>query len=152
MRRLTIVSLLVLAAVVVAGCAAIQQQKAAPPQSEFRNLQVFPPNIPHDELINAMRSFSRGLGTRCDGCHVVTKTEPKQEFDFASDAKANKKIARTMLRMTMNINDNWISRLPREADAPPQTAENTPRVSCWTCHRGKMEPEAPPPPPAPQQH
>lgn len=135
-QRLTIFFL----AAALTACTAIQQQKAAPPRSEFRNLQVFPQDIPREELIETMRGFTRALGVKCNLCHVVTQTEPKTEFDFASDAKPEKNVARTMLRMTMNINSKWISAVPVEAN------ETRPNVSCWTCHRGKQEPELPPPP------
>ena len=140
-KRLAFVTFLLFTA-----CTAIQQQKAAPPRSEFRNLQVFPQDIPREQLIDAMRGFTRALGVKCGECHVVTATEPKQEFDFPSDAKPEKNIARTMLRMTMNINNRWITALPQEPDEPRQN------VSCWTCHRGKKEPEPPPPPPPAGQH
>src|SRR4051812_38963462 len=102
-----------LSLVVVLGCTAISQQKAAPAapdQLEFHNLKVLPPNITHDELINTMRNFSRSLGTRCEHCHVQTATTPREEMDFASDAKPEKNVARTMMLMTRNINTNYISK------------------------------------------
>ena len=46
------------AAVVLAACTAMQQQKSQIRADEgiFHNLQVFPQNITHDELISAMRN------------------------------------------------------------------------------------------------
>lgn len=133
--------------VLVLGCTAVSQQKAVtaqPDNLEFHNLKVLPPNITHDELIATMRNFSRSLGTRCEHCHVLTSTTPKEVFDFPSDAKEEKKVARTMLLMTQRINNDYISKLEDE---------HGPRVVCSTCHRGKTVPEnwqppAPPPPPA----
>lgn len=124
-------------------------QPATPPaQPQFKNLQVFPKDIPRDNLIAAMRGFTRGLGVRCNHCHVVTATEPKEELDFASDAKDEKKVAREMIQMVAQINGTWIPRAQAaEGEAPPQAGENPTRVSCWTCHRGKTDPELPPPPP-----
>jgi hypothetical protein len=122
---------------------AAAQQQARP--SEFKNLQVFPKDIPHDDLIAAMRGFTRSLGVRCDACHVVTATEPKQVLDFPSDAKDEKRVARVMIQMTQQLNGAWMDRVeqaegPRtNASAQPTAAppeENEPRVSCWTCHRG----------------
>jgi hypothetical protein len=144
MRR---VSVFVLGLVLMAGCAAIRQQKAQAAKAdnlEFHNLKVLSPNITHDELIATMRGFSRSLGTRCEHCHVVTATQPKQVLDFASDAKPEKSVARTMILMTRNINGQYISTLPRHEETP-QT------VSCSTCHRGHTTPEpwTPPAPPAP---
>ena len=110
--------------------------------SQYKNLQVLPKDIPREQLLNTMRSFTRALGVKCNACHVVTATEPKEQLDFASDAKDEKRTARTMLRMTQDINRNWMARVA--ANAP---AQDRPNVTCWTCHRGKPEPEAPPAPP-----
>lgn len=144
MRRALVI---VVGLVIAAGCAAIRQQKAEAAKAdnlEFHNLKVLPPNITHDELIATMRGFARALGTRCEHCHVVTATEPKQVLDFVSDAKPEKHIARTMILMTRNINGQFISTLPKHEEAPQQ-------VTCATCHRGRTTPEqwTPPAPPAP---
>jgi len=128
--------------VAVAGCAAIQQQKAAEvraDQGEFKNLKVLPQNITHDELIAVMRTFSRSLGVKCDHCHAPTKVAPgeKEHPDFASDAKPEKNTARVMMRMT------------REANLQvSKVNEHGTQVTCYTCHRGKVMPEAAPPPEA----
>jgi photosynthetic reaction center cytochrome c subunit len=121
---------------------------AVAPKSEFKNLKVLPQDIPREQLLATMRSFTRGLGVRCDHCHVVTATEPKQVLDFPSDAKETKRAARVMLQMVMQVNDTWIPRVQTAAGDPPPAAGAAPemRVMCWTCHRGKPEPEAPPPP------
>jgi hypothetical protein len=117
------------------------QQPANP--GGFKNLQVLPKDIPREQLMATMRGFTRGLGVRCNHCHVVAATEPKEELDFPSDAKEQKRNARTMLRMTREINRTWIAKVDPKAAAEP-------RVSCWTCHRGKPEPEMPPPPQEPR--
>ena len=136
-RKLVFVS-----AFVFAACAAMQQQQASDPlpdQAGGRNLQVLPQNIPHDELLKTMRGFARSLGVRCDNCHVANPRGSKERFDFPSDAKPEKTIARTMIRMTRDINGTLRKRIP---DAEP--------VTCWTCHRGHKEPEeAPEAPPEP---
>ena len=130
MRSFAIVSVILLAA-----CAAIRQQKAQAPVAdnlEFHNLQILPPNITHDELIATMRGIARSLGTRCNHCHVANAPGSQQEFDYASDAKPEKKVARTMLRMVRDINANYVSKV----NAHGQT------VTCFTCHRGRTVPEA----------
>lgn len=148
---------LVLALILVLGCTTAQQQAPAPPpvRSEFKNLQVFPRDIPRDQLIAAMRGFTRGLGVKCNECHVVTATTPKEELDFAADAKEEKRVARVMIQMVAQINGTWLPRAEAaegEHDtAAAHAAEEPTRVACWTCHRGRKEPEAPPPPPAPAQ-
>lgn len=121
--------------------------------SEHKNLQVFPRDIPHDELIAAMRVMSRSLGVRCNHCHVVTATEPKEVLDFPSDAKEEKKVARVMLRMTTELNTTWLARVEQAEGHAPEAMAVSPqqavsgRIGCWTCHRGKTEPEMPPPAP-----
>src|SRR5438132_11165467 len=129
----------VFAAILLAACAAIRQQKAQAPVAdhlEFHNLKVLPPNITHDQLIATMRTFARSLGTRCNHCHVANPPGSKEEFDFPSDAKPEKTVARTMIQMTSRINADYISRLNRQAET----------VTCFTCHRGHTIPETNPPP------
>ncbi len=129
MRSFAIVSVIFLAA-----CAAISQQKAQTPVAdnlEFHNLQILPPNITHDELISTMRGIARSLGTKCNHCHAANAPGAKEEFDFASDAKPEKKVARTMLRMTRTINAEYVSKV----NAHGQT------VTCFTCHRCHTVPE-----------
>jgi hypothetical protein len=129
MRSFAIVSVIFLAA-----CAAISQQKAQAPVADnlqFHNLQVLPPNITHDELISTMRGIARSLGTKCNHCHVANAPGSEEEFDFANDAKPEKKVARTMLRMVRDVNANYVSKV----NAHGQT------VTCFTCHRGHTVPE-----------
>ncbi len=119
---------------------------AAPADTtRFQNLQVFPDDIPEDQLIAAMRSFSAALGVRCGHCHV----REGEDFVFASDANPHKDVARQMLRMTRQINRDFLADIeglhnPVDADDPATWA-----VTCWTCHRGdptpqRRQPEAPP--------
>ena len=122
-------------ALVLAACAALRQQRSQPvrtDQGEFKNLKVLPQNITHDELIATMRGFARALGVRCNNCHVPIPGESGDDaFDFPSDANPKKNIARTMIRMTRTINHDYIAHVSRHPD----------NVTCWTCHRGKKEPE-----------
>ena len=146
MRRFAPVAINVVIVLLIAGCTAIRQQKAMPAKAdnlEFHNLKVLSPNITHDELIATMRGFARALGTRCEHCHVQTATDPRPQFDFPSDAKPEKKIARQMILMARDINANYISKLPHDRG-------ETPNVTCGTCHRGHTTPE-PYNPPAPSQ-
>jgi hypothetical protein len=145
-------------ALVMFGCTANPSRPASTPAAnpEFKNVQVLPHDLSREQLINVMRSFTRGLGVRCDHCHVVTATEPKQVLDFPSDAKEEKRVARVMIQMTQQINAQWLERVEQaegpEKDEPAEAAAAgpaEPRVGCWTCHRGKTEPEMPPPPPPP---
>lgn len=80
-----------------------------------------------------MKSYRKALGVECTFCHAVNEKTHKP--DFASDAKPDKNIARTMIRMTLEINGKYISTV-KDPDATP--AERT--VTCGTCHRGKTMP------------
>jgi Photosynthetic reaction centre cytochrome C subunit len=133
-------ALAVTAAFLLAACAAIRaqkQQQVRADASEFTNLQMLPSNIKHDELIATMRGFARALGTRCDHCHVENPPGSKEKFNYASDAKKEKNIARTMLRMTRSINTDFLPRVDPKGQ----------KVACITCHLGHTEPPPPPPPP-----
>jgi hypothetical protein len=84
-----------------------------------------------------MRNIARSLGTRCDHCHVQTATEPREIFDFPSDAKPEKKEAKEMMDMVVRINK--------------ENFDGRPVVTCFTCHRGDTHPKGvvPLPTPAP---
>jgi len=143
----TLVFLLVL----ILGCTSSTTQPSPTPaakSSEFKNLQVLPQDITRDQLLATMRGFTRGLGVRCNHCHVVTATEPEEKLDFPADTKEEKRVARVMYQMAKEINGTWLQRV-EAAEGHAETTEapaGPPRVSCWTCHRGKTEPEMPPPP------
>ncbi|HEX3067951.1 MAG TPA: c-type cytochrome [Thermoanaerobaculia bacterium] len=132
----------------LAACAAMQQQKAQAARAdtgEFHNLQIFPQNITHDELIANMRGFARALGTRCDHCHTSNPPGSKEQFDFASDAKPEKNAARAMMRMVHSANNDYLAKVNPHGQM----------VTCDTCHRGHTVPDAnapaestPPPPPS----
>ncbi|HWS73401.1 MAG TPA: c-type cytochrome [Thermoanaerobaculia bacterium] len=122
----------------------MNQQKAMPAkadQLQFKNLKVLPPDIARDDLIAIMRTYARSLGVRCEHCHVQNGEGPDAKYDFPSDAKPEKDVARTMMRMTTRMNADYISKVN----------EHGTTVTCYTCHRGKVVPEStlPPPPPAP---
>ncbi len=124
------------AALVLAACTAMQQQKSQIRADEgvFHNLQVLPQNITHDELIATMRGFARGLGVRCDHCHVANPPGSAEQFDFPKDSKPEKRAARKMLRMVHAVNTDYVSKVNLHGG----------RVTCWTCHRGQTVPEGPP--------
>ena len=88
---------------------------------EPKNLKVL--KVPGSELMPIMRSFSAGLGVKCDFCHV--------KGDFASDDNPHKDIARKMILMSQHINSNF--------------PDGKMHVTCYTCHRGEEEPKTEPP-------
>jgi Photosynthetic reaction centre cytochrome C subunit len=97
------------------------------------NLQVLPKDISGQQLMATMMSFRKALGVECSFCHAVDPQTHRP--NFASDAKPDKEIARTMIRMTQEINSKYVSTI-NDPDATP--AEKT--VTCGSCHRGKSMP------------
>jgi hypothetical protein len=127
MRRL----LAPLALLALTGTLAAQAPGKWPPDS-LVNLKVFPPNTTVTQVIGAMRNIAGGLGVRCQFCHVGEEGMPLERFDFASDEKRTKQVARQMMHMVQEIN--------RRIDTiPGRPAQGVP-VVCATCHRGVSRP------------
>lgn len=107
-----------------------------PPLSkgEFKNLKVLPKDISKEALDKIMKvQFEAALDVNCSYCHV--KQEGSTELDFASDAKPEKEISRSMMRMTLQINkDNFEVKQPLIGDSLMI-------VTCYTCHRGTPYPD-----------
>jgi len=94
-------------------------QPPKPAEEVYKNIQVLK-GVPAPELLNAMRSFTRSLGVKCEFCHV--------EGAFDKDDKREKQTARKMILMARQINtDNFHGHM---------------RMTCWTCRRGAEEPES----------
>jgi tetratricopeptide (TPR) repeat protein len=106
---------------------------AAQIPDEFTNLKVLPEDIGKRELVDIMKAFSGALGVRCSFCHVGESTTSLEGFDFASDEKEAKEVARAMMKMVGDINDNHLAQLGHDGDVP--------RVRCVTCHHGVQEPQ-----------
>ena len=108
--------------IIAAAVPAIRHVSAATQKTageEFKNIQILK-NIPADELVPTMQFISASLGVECEFCHV--------EREMDKDDKQAKKTARDMMRMMQAINQNNFSG-QRE-------------VTCNTCHRGAVRPEA----------
>jgi hypothetical protein len=97
------------------------------------NLQVLPKDISGRDLIATMRGYSKALGVECGFCHAQ---DPKtHQFNFASDAKPDKGMARIMIRMKDEINAKYLATIN---DPDASAADKT--VTCGTCHRGHTMP------------
>ncbi len=107
--------------------------KTKPNFDDHKNLQVLPKNISDDSLDMIMDGFKAALNVKCSFCHVRNVAEDK--WDFASDDKPEKEIARHMLRMTMAINANYFN-----FDSSTRT-DTISIVTCATCHRGTQHPD-----------
>lgn len=112
---------------------------ALPP---YKNLRVYPKDVSRADLLSDMKSFARSLGVRCTYCHVGEEGKPLSTFDFASDAKDHKNIARDMIRLADRLNSK---------DLPDATGLPDAKVTCFTCHRGSTKPATELPPAAPAQ-
>ena len=125
--------------------AAVLAQPAPAPQPEFvwperiANAQALPTDIGSEQLRRTMVGFARSLGVRCTFCHVGPEGAPLTQLDFVSDANPHKTIARGMIRMVRELNDENLPAILGPAEQP--------RVTCFTCHRGEETPATMPPPP-----
>lgn len=107
-----------------------------PAEEPPKNLQVLPKDMSREQVIQIMRRFTGALGVRCDACHAQAAgaaSNGPPRMDFASDEKENKKIARTMLRMVIDINGKYLPETGR-------TFTERTRVTCETCHHGASKP------------
>jgi tetratricopeptide (TPR) repeat protein len=103
------------------------------PPDSIVNLRVLSKDLPFDSLVGIMAGFTRALGVRCSTCHVGEESQQLAEYDFASDEKAMKRTARTMLEMVAAINGRHLDSLASRLEPPV-------RVECFTCHRGARAP------------
>lgn len=113
----------------------------------YENLKVLPKNTTKKEMDSIMKHFASSLGVRCTFCHVRNNDEQKS-FNFASDEKKEKLMARKMFKMMTKINKKYFK--PDHDEANNASMNMIPEVSCFSCHHGKEKPEnRPPAPPAP---
>src|SRR3954462_15345073 len=112
----------VLAVFLLGGAVALAEGPG--PAPGFKNLQVLPKDSTKDQIKQVMKAQAKALGVECDYCHDVP--------DMASDANPKKKIAREMMKMTMDINGKFLKPMLKDADKHP--------VTCNTCHRGAESP------------
>jgi cytochrome c5 len=108
------------------------QQPARFPPDSLVNTQVIPRGTPVAQVIGMMRDFAGNLGVRCQFCHVGQEGVPLARFDFVSDDKRTKQVARQMMLMVQEIN--------RRLDTIPGRPASAVRVTCATCHRGTSRP------------
>jgi mono/diheme cytochrome c family protein len=130
---------LLLAVLAVVAVLAAQTQTATPPAQHHhpdpKNLQALPKTLNGDRLDEIMDAWSAELGVHCNACHTIDPKHPRPDgrpgMDFADDSKPEKATARQMVRMTDEINRNYIAKI--ENSGQP--------VTCGTCHRGHLGPE-----------
>lgn len=110
-------------------------QQDQPTEQVQKNIKVLT-GLPQSQLIPVMNYFAASMGRRCNFCHVNNQGQ----WDFASDAKGEKNTAREMIKMVLEINKT--------------NFKGNTEVSCYTCHRGRNNPQSIPtlplPVPSPQ--
>jgi hypothetical protein len=92
----------------------------------YKNVHLFT-KLSRSEITRVMNFMRASLGVHCDYCHVVGK----DGWDWGNDSKAPKIKARQMISMVAEIN---------KANFKGKT-----EVSCFTCHQGRIRPNATPP-------
>jgi len=125
----------IVAGVALAFLSVVPAASQAPgkwPPDSLVNVQVFPKSTPVMQLVGQMRNFTGDLGVRCQFCHVGEEGQPLERFDFASDQKRTKLVARQMMLMVQEIN--------RRVDTLPGRPTPLLQVTCATCHRGTSRP------------
>ena len=81
-------------------------------------------NLSDWQLGAVMDNFTASLGVHCDACHV--RNEQTKQWDFPSDAKEEKKTAREMIKMVIDLNE--------------KSFHGHTVIGCYTCHLGKERP------------
>jgi len=99
------------------------EKQALPAEVVYQNIQIFR-GMNAGRMPAAMAVFTASLGITCADCHV--------EGDWKSDAKPKKQTARQMMTMSRAASKEYF----------PQAST----FSCWTCHRGTVNPERNAPP------
>lgn len=101
----------------------------------YSNLKVLPKNISTKFLSHIMiDEFDDGLGVSCNFCHA--SDDHSQKLNYASDAKPEKTIARSMMQMTLLINKKYFQ------VNNPLIGDSVMVVTCATCHKGQPRPDA----------
>ncbi len=127
--RVSVAAIPVLA--LAAVCLPAQAPAKFPPDS-LVNTKVIPKSTPVLQVIGTMRNFTFDLGVRCQFCHVGEEGQPLTQFNFVSDEKRTKLVARQMMLLVQEAN--------RRIDTVPGHQPDDPQVTCATCHRGISKP------------
>jgi len=96
-----------------------------PSESVYLNIQTLN-KIPAGKMLSIMDTeYSKALGVTCLHCH--------DSMDWSSDKNAAKNIAREMIKMVDQINNDILENIAA-------LGERTGAVTCNTCHRGQEKP------------
>ena len=95
-----------------------------------KNIKVLT-GMPQSQFIPVMNFFAASMGRRCNFCHVNNNGQ----WDYAADDKPEKNTAREMIKMVLDLHK--------------QTFNGSTDISCYTCHRGRNQPQSVPTLPLP---
>jgi len=126
------VSMPAVSLLVLAGSHLCAQTTAKFPPDSLVNTKVIPKSTPVLQVIGTMRNFTSDLGVRCQFCHVGEEGQPLTQFNFVTDEKRTKLVARQMMLLVQEAN--------RRVDTLPGHQPDDPQVTCATCHRGVSKP------------
>lgn len=120
-----------------------QEHNFPPP----KNLKVLPKHLTGAQVRDIMHHWAGDLGVGCDKCHAEYpdhRLGPNghPELDFPSDVKPDKRMARVMYKMMELDKKDYIAKV----SAMDTTKPTPPPLTCGTCHRGHVDPEAYVPP------
>lgn len=87
---------------------------------KFKSIKVLN-NMPADQMGKVMNMISSSLGVDCKFCHAAN------DKDFEKEGFEHKDMARTMLKMTFELNKNFFN--------------GRPEINCNTCHKGISHPQ-----------
>jgi hypothetical protein len=110
------------------AAAAAPQEKTV--EQTHTNIKVLT-GMPDSQLIPVMNFFAASMGRRCNFCHV----NDAGQWDYAADTKPEKNTAREMIKMVLGLHK--------------QTFNGSTDISCYTCHRGRNQPQSVPTLPLP---
>jgi len=105
-----------------------QQPAAATAGSTRPNIQVIK-DLPEAQLFPVMNAIATSLNVGCEYCHVRTAPNPNSVvggWAFDREDKPTKLVARRMLKMMADLN--------------AASFNGNGRVTCFTCHRGSLQP------------
>ena len=134
--------------IVVVGALGVLSFKTVqqPQPRKLQNIKALPSDWTYQQVDHLMDQYKVDLGVNCRYCHSADKNNPRRT-DAASDDNPKKEIARNMIRMTMEMNQKYLSTIPHADTAKVQM------ITCNTCHRGVPKPfgqpvaqQGPPPP------
>src|SRR5256714_12379251 len=107
------------------------QEKTVAQEGREKNIKILG-DLPASQLIPVMNYFASSLGRRCNFCHVNNNGQ----WDYAADTKPEKNTAREMIKLVLDTNNRFA-----QLKLDP--------VSCYTCHRGRNQPQSIPTLPLP---